>query len=1008
VAIFHLHMATVSRATGRSAVAAAAYRAGVTLTNNRDGLTHDYQNRRGIEHAEIFLPGGIDTAWARDRSALWNAAEKAEKRSDGRVAREVEVALPCELTALERLAAVRDLAQELADTFGVAVDAAIHAPLGASDVRNHHAHLLMTTRRISADGIGDKSSIERENKWLLAHNLPTAAMQLKGIRQVWEAICNRHLMAAGQDIRVDSRSHLDRGVEILPTMHVGVQATKLARSGLSMDRVRLAVEAAALNAELIRTQPEHVLTLIAAEKSVFDRHDVARALHREIDDPEDFSAAFAAVMASPAVVELRPEVRRGDEVIALARYATRATIAVEAGMVAHADALMASRVHGVNSAKVSSAIVAEGERLGGAGLGVQQQAAVAHVTGPEGIALVVGVAGAGKSTAMTAARLAWEADGYQVHGAALSGKAASGLQASSGIASRTLASWEHGFKTGKDVFGPRDVLVIDEAGMVASATFAAFVERVARAGAKLVLVGDHEQLQAIGAGAPFRALAERLGYAELTDIRRQKEAWQRAASSEFARTNTAIGLASYAANGAIKFETTRDHARLAIVAAFVAAMTERPSGSRVAMAYLRADVAALNAEIREALQAHGASSNGPAGGEITFETINGPRAFAAGDRLVFLENARDLAGGAASVRGVLKGDTSIKNGMLGTVLVADRAAITVRLDVEGQDAKSGRVVCIPTDRYQAFDHGYATTIHKTQGATVERAFVLASDRMDRHLTYVALTRRTEAVTLYAEHDEFTGLASLSVKLGRNGSKETTLDYTQVARAQPPVQSKPSSKVTLANFRIPKLSHATPRAAIAAVSPLEAALERLAVTGDNIRMVMSHQLPVGPNTHAAYEQAQAEPEKIMPGSVAVLRSALAHDAAARAAVMSAAGPAWRCALEAAVQREQAAVLNPVVRASRLIGRFEAAINTLAAAEKTYDSKIIATAKDAAKVVIADLARDEPAQRAMPGAATALKIDPKSVIGQALRAPNVVAALKQTIDPPAISHGYGFSR
>ena len=174
-----------------------AYRAGEKLTNERDGITHDYTAKQGVEHAEIVLPEGVNADWARDRSDLWNAAEFAEKRKDARVAREFEIALPHELSAEQRLEAAREMAQELADRYGAAVDFAIHAPHEASDVRNHHAHLLMTTRQVTEGGLGDKTYLERENKWLLAHDLPTTDMQLRDLRQRWEGIANERLAMAG-------------------------------------------------------------------------------------------------------------------------------------------------------------------------------------------------------------------------------------------------------------------------------------------------------------------------------------------------------------------------------------------------------------------------------------------------------------------------------------------------------------------------------------------------------------------------------------------------------------------------------------------------------------------------------------------------------------------------------------------------------------------------------------------------------------------------------------------
>ena len=126
MAIYHLAVKSVSRSTGRSAVAAVAYRAGVCLENERDGLVHDYTRRGGVEDAFIVVPEGAE--WAQDRSALWNAAEAAEKRKDAKVAREYELALPAELDAGQRRDLVRAFAEDIRDRYGVAVDAAIHAP----------------------------------------------------------------------------------------------------------------------------------------------------------------------------------------------------------------------------------------------------------------------------------------------------------------------------------------------------------------------------------------------------------------------------------------------------------------------------------------------------------------------------------------------------------------------------------------------------------------------------------------------------------------------------------------------------------------------------------------------------------------------------------------------------------------------------------------------------------------------------------------------------------------
>lgn len=787
MAIYHLSMKPITRSSGRSAVAASAYRAGECLTNERDGLTHDYTRKSGIEHAEIVLPRGSTAEWARDRSALWNAAEAAEKRSDARVAREFEIALPHELTPEERLEATRAFAQSLADRYGTAVDFAIHSPNGETDIRNHHAHLMMTVRGLTETGLGEKTILERENAWLLSRNMPTSMMQLKDIRRDWEGIANEGLAQAGHDIRIDHRSHQDRGLEIEPTEHMGVYATQMERRGLEVVRQRIDQRSAQSNAALIREKPEQVLSVITSEKSVFDRHDVARALHRYIDQPEAFQNAFTKVMASPSLIELKPEARGEDGSISLARYSTRDMVETERGMAAHAREMASRTDHTVQSRHVDGALGAfdrairtsaeqsltkalrAGEirpsekdaLLASSGLGDEQRRAVRHITGDEGIAVVIGLAGAGKSTMLGAARQAWEAEGYRVLGAALAGKAAEGLEESSGIRSRTLASYEQGWQNGQGKLGPKDVLVIDEAGMIGSRQLARFVNEAHRSGAKLVMVGDSEQLQAIGAGAPFRAIAERVGFVELTEIRRQQEDWQRDASRAFARGGTSEALEAYDRHGMIRFHEGQGDARAAIVRSYLADAERHPSGTRIALAHRRVDVRALNEAIRNARQERGELPKGEEAGERRFQTNDGERAFAPGDRVVFLENNRDL---------------QVKNGMLGTVREVGEGRLVAVLDGKGRDGRD-RIVSVPTESYRAVDHGYATTIHKTQGATVDKAFVLASKTMDRHLAYVAMTRHRQGVELHASREEFRdGMAELSKSLSRDGAKETTLDY----------------------------------------------------------------------------------------------------------------------------------------------------------------------------------------------------------------------------------------
>src|SRR5690606_38850672 len=191
--------------------------------------------------------------------------------------------------------------------------------------------------------------------------------------------------------------------------------------------------------------------------------------------------------------------------------------------------------------KAREAALARAE-AGGLVLYGEQRAAFDQVTSERGLTLGAGYAVACKSARLGAARPALERSGYEVRGAALSGIAAEGLENGSGIASRTIASMEHGWAQGRDLLTPRDVLVIDEAGMVGTRQMERVLSHAADAGAKVVLVGDPQQLQAIEAGAAFRAIHERHGGVEITEVRRQHKGWQQDATRHLAtgRTGEAI------------------------------------------------------------------------------------------------------------------------------------------------------------------------------------------------------------------------------------------------------------------------------------------------------------------------------------------------------------------------------------------------------------------------------------------------------------------------------------
>ncbi|WP_241175536.1 Ti-type conjugative transfer relaxase TraA [Serratia marcescens] len=710
MAIYHCSVKAVSRSTGRSAPGAAAYRAGELLTDNRTGEVFDYTKKGGVMSADIVLPDGAPE-WAKDRNQLWNAAEAAERRKDACVAREYEVALPHELTHEQRRELALTFAKELSERHGVAVDVCLHEPSRDGNDKNYHAHILTTTRVMGKDGLEGKAEIEKAGR--------KRTDDLKETRALWGALCNDALERAGHVERVDHRSYKEQGVDLTPTKHIGVSAVAMDRKGMDAERLEIHAETRAENAEKIEANPSLILDKITTTQAVFDRRDMARELNRYIDDPQQFQNIMARLESAPELVQLAPEMTDGRRTVP-AKFTTREMVMTERAMIDSAERLAGAEAHGVSADTIARTV----DRYDT--LSDEQRAAVEHVTGEGRLSVIIGDAGTGKSFAMRVAKEAWEAEGFRVRGCALAGKAADELQAGSGIDSRTIHSLEASWNRGVDMLTARDVLVIDEAGMVGSRQLGRVLEAAEKAGAKVVMLGDDKQLAAIEAGAGFRAITERVGAAEITQIRRQTESWAREASTELARGDVRTGLDAYHERGHVRIEDTREEARTALATDWLA--DREKGGTSIILAHTNKDVASLNATVRTALKA-----SGELGAETEFLTERGARSFSEGDRLVFLKNDSALG---------------VKNGTLGTVEKAEDGRLSVRLD-------SGREVDFDAGTYGHVDHGYAVTIHKSQGVTVDRAYVLATGGMDRNLAYVGMTRHRDSATLYAGAEDFT-------------------------------------------------------------------------------------------------------------------------------------------------------------------------------------------------------------------------------------------------------------
>jgi Ti-type conjugative transfer relaxase TraA len=854
MAIYHFSAKVISRANGSSAVASAAYRSASELHDERLGRAHDFSNKAGVIHSEVLLPKDAPERLL-NRTTLWNEVEAGEKRKDAQLAREVEFSIPREMSEKQGVSLARDFVEKEFVKRGMVADLNVHWDKAKDGSPKPHAHVMLAMREVGPEGFGKKV-----RDW-------NSTELLKGWREAWAAHVNERMAELGLEGRVDHRSYADQGIELEPQHKIGPAGMRRLDRGEDAERADDHRRIARENGEKIVGDPRVALDGITRQQATFTTRDLAAFAFRHSDGKDQFHQVMAAVRASPELVALGKDGRDQE------RFTSREMIATEARLEKAGDELARRDGHGVSDRHRTAALeAAEGHGLVLSG---EQRDAFDHITEGRGLASVIGYAGTGKSAMLGVAREAWEREGYQVRGAALSGIAAENLEGGSGIRSRTIASLEHGWAQGRDQLSRNDVLVLDEAGMIGTRQMERVLSHARDAGAKVVLVGDPEQLQAIEAGAAFRSIAEAHGAAEITEVRRQREDWQKDATRALATGRTAEAIHAYDNRGMVHAAETREGARAELVEGWDCQRQADPDQTRIILTHTNAEVRELNQEARERVRA-----SGGLGEDVGVTVDRGRRDFAAGDRIMFLRNVRSLG---------------VKNGTLGTLERIEGGHMAVRLDGGGRAA-------FDLKDYAAVDHGYAATFHKSQGVTVDRAHLLATPGMDRHSAYVGMSRHRDGVQVHYGRDDFADQRQLARVLSRDRAKDMAGDYAVPSdedrarsfaerreirwpeRAREIVhQVRDKAKGMFAGFR-PK-PEATPEkasmpdraeVAIGAKPDQGKAIERYARAAADIGRMRTRELPVLPHQESALRRAGEALDQVRPGGARDLDSAFRRD------------------------------------------------------------------------------------------------------------------------------------
>ena len=808
MAIYHLTAKVISRANGKSVVASSAYRRAASLYDERAEKSWNYTNKPDVVYSEILVPDdapewlkALAEAQQEDPSAaaekLWNQVEQCETRKDAQLAREVEFALPIELNQEQAKALVKAFVNDQFVSLGMIADVNIHWDDG-----NPHVHVMLTLRELTQEGFGLK-----RRDW-------NSKALLQTWREKWAEYANFHLYLHQHDVRIDHRSYQDQGINLIPTVHHGKAVSDMSTWSIATDIMQEANAIRRENLARIAANPKTILDKLTSQRSTFNHAHLGQELGRYVNDQGKFTLQEKAHFATNLLNELNQETRELDvltpeniaaifsqiehhesvfserdianaiapytdhaeqfaqalvkikaspELLYLGvgddgrdRFTTQRLFNLENKLQQTVDEVREVKHVTISNQRIDNLLINYQQRLGKQ-LTEEQLNAVKHILKPAAISCLVGRAGTGKSFSLGMAKAVWEAEGLQVLGVALSGIAADGLAKDAGIESRTIESFCYALKNSQLTLNAQQVVVMDEAGMTDSQSMLAVLTAVKEAKAKLVLVGDHAQLQPVGPGATFRALLERLGFAEIQTVYRQREDWQREATVAFSAGRVADGLKAYEAKQCIHLRSNQQDVFAQLKADWLAASISSPLHQLLVIAHRNEDVQKLNQLIRAERIAREQLAEG-----YTVGTQQGILKIAQGERLLFLKNNRKLG---------------VSNGRFATIkrinFTETGQVIHFTVILDGTDQE----VTIDPQHYNNFTYGYAATVHKVQGMTVDHAFVYAGGLgWDRHLTYVAMSRHRETCQLYADKETFSSQALLYKRLSRFGIKDSLLDF----------------------------------------------------------------------------------------------------------------------------------------------------------------------------------------------------------------------------------------